>query len=77
MSAGAAIDLPGFGASISATHCSKHGSCATRLQGHGVRQIPDSGVSSVSSLKQIQHRLGSSSFARREFACCVTAIAVA
>jgi len=38
--------------------------------------MPDSGVSSVSSLKQIQHLLGSSVLTRRD-CCSVTAVAVA
>jgi len=61
MFAGAAAERSCFGASMSATHCRRQGSCAVKLQPHGVRQIPDSGVSSVSSLKQIQHLFGSTS----------------
>jgi hypothetical protein len=48
-----------FGASISAIQSSRHCSCASRAQGHGLRHSEDVGVSSVSSVKHIQHRLGS------------------
>ena len=47
------------GASRSATQSSRQDSCAVRAHGHGERQGVESGVSSVSSAKQIQHLRGS------------------
>jgi hypothetical protein len=48
------------GASISAIQSRRHDSCASSAQGQGLRHSEDVGVSSVSSVKHIQHRLGSS-----------------
>src|SRR6266536_4561266 len=50
---------PGLGASSFAIHSRRHSSCAVREHGHGVRQVEVSGVSSVSSIWQIQHVRGS------------------
>ena len=61
---GAPTRFRDVGASRSATQSNRQLSCATKAQGHGDRQTEDSGVSSVSSAKHIQHFLGSSSGGR-------------
>lgn len=55
----ASVRLRLFGACKSAIQSSRHDSCAVSAQGHGERHSEDSGPSSVSSEKQIQHFWGS------------------